>query len=434
MSNFITEKDNLQKQYLDVLSTTRSTLLKEYDLKKILFNETWYCLAEKKSILKSIIKTLVFTPCTLTSDICNKSILTFYSVLHRIDHDKYWELITDDLGDHDTITVDHSFNKNEILGRLSFKFLMKKFRWLLIFFKELKDIKPFISRLYLASQLADRKWLLTKIQQLDLHPKVVMCFFDSGKEESLIMQYFKKQGAVTVTNQHGQPVYLSNLYDRMNQSQILNFKCDYFLAKGAFTAEQFVNAGYGRHCIKLLGIVGKNTNGKKNNKFTRTFGVYLDYPGFPFAQESNKLLISMAEKISAKKHLKYFIKLHPSDDVRFYDFNKLSKNCIQIFDKKEPLKNTFDIADFSIIHASATYLDSYKYGLRALKLCTDINYPIADSIDCFNSSDELSEIIDDWYDSTELARNTIITNVLNKYETEWNPGKVKKLIHEMIQE
>lgn len=429
MCDLITEKDIKQGEYLDILKRTKSKLFSGYNLEQILFNETYYCFSfDEKEVKKQVLKGLISRPSLIDAKVRGKEILTFYTKPYRNDYEEYWQKILDDVGEHDEITMLTKFDNK--LRKLEFTSFFKKLNWYRILKKELKEIRNEKDRKYLSIQLVARRYTLNKIDKMNLFPKVVMCFFDSSPDESVVMQYFKKRGAVTVTNQHGQAVFRSWDYERVNQSQILNFKCDFYFAKGDMQKRQMEMAGVDGNKIKLVGIIGEHKQEIKNNK-TKVFGVYLDWSGFSFADKSNLILIKMAKVLAQKIGFKYFIKVHPGETLEKYK-TIVDENCIAVYGEKLKLTDTFDKAEFVIIHVSSTYVDAYFYGIRCFKFDTDIAYPIAFGGDCFSTIDEIIEKLAKWNMLSDKERKNYILKVRKMYDVGWKAGIIRKNIEEIM--
>lgn len=429
MGNQISEKDINQKEYLNLLGSCNLKFLKDYNISQILFNETFYCQCiDKRDVIKKALSSILCRPSLIECDIKNRDILTLYTKGDRTDYDFYWRLMLKDVGNHDEITI---LSKCGRLKRLDFLFLAKRIIWLLAFWRDLNIIKNRTHRLYLSSRLVARKWVLEKVKKMHLSPKIVMCFFDSSPDESLIMQYFKKEGAITVTNQHGQQPFRSFEYDRVNQSQILNVKCDYYLARGEFQKRQFELANkYTVQVVKIGDINGKRLDIKIQK--SSVFGVYLDTPGFEFSEESNPQLIEIANRISAVCGYNYFIKIHPTDYKDKYFYAKNYPHCIDIIGKEIMINDSFSMCDFAIAHASSSYIDAYVYGIRCFKFNTEINFPIANSNDLFSDEEEFVRKYHLWSEMSLEQRTEYINGIRREYDSGWKDGNIGNLLRKIL--
>lgn len=428
-SNYI-DKDKTHLKYLEQLNSIQSSLFDNMILKTILFNEAYYTLSVSlKSALVDVLKAVVLKPCLIDCKINGNQILTFYSKNYRSDHDGYWNKILEFTGNHDEITIESRF-----LGKFSkidIRTLLNKITWFLRAYNELKIIDFKKDRLYMAAQLVSRKWVYENIKKLRLTPKVVMCFFDSSPDENVIMQYFRNIGAITVTNQHGLCVFRTRNKGLVDQSQILNFKCDYFLAKGEMQRKQFINAGFSGNRIIKIGIVNAKPSDIAEHK-NGIFGVYLDSPTLYFSKDSNKKMIDIAKDVSKSTGYKYLIKTHPADKTSNYSID--DANCIGIYGKETLLTESFGLIDFSIVHASATYVDSYSYGIRCFKLETKEPFPIAVEEDCFSTSEDLERMIIEWINKQKVDKRLYIEFVRKQYDSGWKENNIFDFLTNLLKD
>lgn len=429
MNNLISEKDRKQKEYLDCIETIDSKLFLGLCLRQILFNETYYCQEiNGKQLIIKFLKMIFFSSISLKCELKQSDLLCVCTMNYRSDHDNYWSEIRKDAGSHDSILMDEKIEN--IWESFEIFSVFKKLRWYFVAKKELRGISSKKDRTYLSMQMVNRKCTLEKIKKLHLNPKAVMCFFDSSPDENVLMQYFKQQGAVTITNQHGQSLLRSFDYDRMNQSQLLNFKCDFYFAKGEMQKIQLIKAGVDSDKIKLIGCINTNHHEIVIHKLG-CFGVYLDCPTFPFAEESNQCLVYMAQRIASRTGMKYFLKLHPSEKEDKYN-TIADENCLAVYGKNVTLQETFEKADFCITHASATYVDVYQYGLRCFRLNTDILYPISTKEDEFQNEKEFVSKLKLWEQLDEGEQEMYIEKVRKLFDCGWKKGNVKRTIQECI--
>lgn len=435
MDRHVTDKDVLHKKYLDILSTVKSKILPGYDLGLVLYNEAWYAIEKRKSIYKELLKSMPIRPCSFDVKIIGQDLLTIATFLGRPDHDSYWNAICDDAGNHDNITLLYPKDAKSFIKNVDILGVSIRLHWFNLFFKELEGIKPFRNRVYLTLQLVKRKWVLSEIESMNLSHRLVMCFFDGNPDESLLMLYFKKNGAITVTNQHGQPLFRSFDYDRLNQSQILGFKCDCFLAKGEFTRRQFAAAGVDQERILLLGVVGDRNNHndlQTSRKSYPVIGLLLDSPTLPFSNEVNSKIISITQNVAHKLNGKFFIRIHPLDTADNYSYNVGDAHCLGIYDNRIPLDKLLLLCDVTVIHATASYLDSYKNRVRAFKYKSDVYFPIAKEEDEFKTEDELFALINSWIMEDSNTKEKYMDRVYSDYNSGWYPNKTQDILNQLI--
>lgn len=424
----ITEFDRKQEEYLSCLENIHLKLFPDMNVKQILFNETAYCLKTSvKGAIKKIIKTIFFKNYYIKKNINNKKILLLYTKNYRVDHDEYWEKIKNDILEYDYIEI-----LTQDLKKIDKRNIVKKICYFYILYKKLNVVNEWKDRIFLTCSLVDRKLVLDEIQIMELKPKITMCFSDNSPDENVLMQYFHQQGATTVTNQHGLCIFQSYEFDRLNQSQILNFKCDYYFSRGSKQQEQFILAGYNPEKIKVIGFIGTQMP-KIPIRKNEVLGIYLDCPTIPMSKKNNIKMIAYAKQIAKKIGWKYFIKCHPQDFPENYE-DVLDMNCLGIFGKEATLKDTFEKATICITHASATYVDGYIYGLRCLKMNSEIYYPIAVPEDEFNSLNQSIEKINDWIHTSDVEKGRYIQKVRNQYASPWKDGNINNELNIIINE
>lgn len=427
MYNPITPRDRRTTAYHKVLEGVHSALFPGMNVKQILFNECFFCQDRNtlKVFLKAVVKNLFFAHEKLAVDIKNSPVLCLYTKNYRSDHDGYWEKIKADVGPYDSITF-----LSKIPHRPDVMSMPRKLGWFMTAMGELSCIESIKDRVCLSAVMAARKWTLEEVKKLKLNPKVVMCYFDSGPDENVLMQYFKQQGAITVTNQHGLCTFKSHDYDVMNQSQILNFKSDYFLARSEKQREYFERAGFDGDKVIVVGYIG-NEEAKVRPRHTGVIGLLLDTPTMPLSQEAGATLIRYAEELSEKRGFRYIIKCHPSDDVRAYK-NKVSERCIGIYGKEINVQKALEMVDIGIVHASSSYVDAYEYGVRCLKYCSEAYFPIAVKEDEFSTCEELENILRQWNDTLDEEKEAWITEIRRKYAGRWEDGNIRRVIERLL--
>ncbi len=429
MYSEVTYEDVKHGQYLDVLGKVNSNLLNNYDIRQLLYTESGFCLKmSNHDVWMALIHNIIFPPNFLKTKLEGSDVVTCYTMNYRNDHDMYWNNILKDLGEHDELTILKRKGRIEKIAAFSLVQFIKRLNWFLSFLKDLGEINSKKDRRYLAMRLMLEKEVLCDIEKLALHPRVAMCFFDSAPYENLVMQYFKKIGAITVTNQHGQMVFRSYNYDRTNQSQILNFKCDFFLAKGDFMIRQFSKAGVDIKRIIPVGILGNKDNNIISEDKKNIIGIYLDTPALPKADINNLRLIEVVSKFAVNSSYHYFVKTHPSDDIKKYEYILKDKNCIALYGRDNIIAETFKVAKIAIVHASAVYVDSYFQNIRCFKLISDMKFPIAAKDDEVSTSEDLYKKINLWDKMNDKERLRYITMIQKDFDCGWNPGKIKKVI------
>lgn len=422
--------DKLQGEYLDILDEVIIEELQEYSLKQLLFNQTYYVLTKKRcEVLYTIISSFFFKRALLEDNICQSDILFFSERYVRQNYAVYWNQIINLFTKKDIIY----FNNLQLKKFYRYFDLISLPRKINKFFKFthcLKKINNVVHRGYLAAQLVWLYELHIQLLKLDISPKVAMCFFDSGFHENMLVQYLKNRGVTTITNQHGQPLFRSWKFDRMNQSQILNFKSDYFIAKGEFTKQQFVKAGYDEKSIIVLGGFEPESRENENDEEKKCFGIFLDCPYLPFAEKTNVQLLKIAKNISKEMQYKYVVKIHPTDKEERY--NSLINSQGKILKSNIALSEVFPNIDFGILSASAVYLDMLINKVKSYKMVSDIEYPLVqEELEQFHGENEFYEKYECWKNLTQIEKNNYLKKIRELYyEFDNFESKLIKFVYE----
>ncbi len=412
--------DRLHVQYLAALETANLRTLETYNLKHLLFNECYYAInTNASSLLKLMVKSLFFHISQYQCVISNQDILLFSTVFNRSDHDTYWERFKSIFDRVDSISV-----RNLAVSRsqLYLRGFAHKARTLVSIYRDLNCISIVKHKMYLATRILHALELKKKLVQLNASPKVFICFFDGELLANLAAQFYQKKGATTVTNQHGQQVFRSHSEDLLNQSQILNLTCDYFIARGQYEKDQFIKAGYEENRIKVLGSLNSNQDVIRKAS-SGEFGVFLDFPGFSFAHESNLELIRIAEKVSRITGNHYILKVHPYDNIKAYS-SITTSYCVESIQNARNLADIFLEMDFGILHASSVYADIIAYGKKAFRYDSGIYFPLTeDQNNTFSSANDLVAKLSRWGNKSQaeqqaemIAEQLYYNNTLNPRE------------------
>lgn len=407
--------DEIQGKYINILKSVNIYDFKDFDLVKLLFNDSWRAInSNYKSTARYILKAIMFPNIEMSIDYVGKfnDLLFITCPYNRRDHDNYWKEFKSLFYDFCDLTVKPKLRNKKIMPNV--KKMIYKINKFIKYFSALKQITPIKNRIYLATSLLILNELYEQIKNCELHPKVMVCFFDSGFYENLISQYYKSIGAITITLQHGQPIFRCWDKDRLNQSIILNFTNDYFIANGKFTLNQFVAAGVDLRRIKVLGSL-KHIHQKDLNVFHNKLGVFLDAPGYPFAQETNIRLIEIAEQFCKKYNYKYLLKIHPADKVENYK-QHIGTQCVEVLDKNSIMEDFADTIDFGILHASAIYIDLLANYTKSYKMRTDFEFPLVEmESDLFSSIDELDNKFTCWRDISNQDKTCYLNDLIKYY-------------------
>lgn len=434
----ITEKDILHKSYLDICENLTIKGLEEYNIKKLLFNETFYVQdLSWKSVIKNYIVTIMFDLNFRTQiDIEHKNdeLVLLSSKWNRKDHDDYWDKICSCFSENTRISfADRRNSWRDVFKYFSFPNMFRNIKSARTIKRSLKDIKNKKHRNFLVNKLLQMEKLDRILKETKLKPKVAMCFFDSGFYENLAMQFFKNRGAITVTNQHGQPVFKSWDYDRMNQSQILNFKCDYFLAKGEFSRKQFVKAGFDENRVIVIGSFNNVKGYQRSYDIRNAFCTFLNCVALPNAKELNDKLLKITVELSERLNSKFYIKLHPSDSIENYQTFK-HDNLLKIIERDMSIPEISEVIDFGLYNESAIFLDLLNNKTRAYRWDNGVFFPLVENNDdVFADSNDIEKKVNEWLEQPDSDKDDYFDRVSAYYNGNGNaPQNIKKFIDNLL--
>lgn len=396
-----------QLEYCELLSDVIVHLLPNIKINKVLFNETAYVFGYSyREIFRKIVYSIVSSnyQINMTGNDFNGNILVITRVYNREDHDSYWNSIKNTIGKYCEILI-RDKTKHDKLCSISIRRFIKNLWFFFKIFNDLNVIENRVHRAYFSCVLLEVYYVKKNILDGDYRPKVVIAFFDGYPIENMIMQYYNDLKIDTITNQHGFPVYNEKSDDLVNQSQIVNKTARYYLAKGPFTREQFIKAGYdSADVIEIGGFLDKKKYISKRNGL---FGVFLDAPGLDFSEETNIKLIKLATEISELLDLKFIVKVHPVDNrcVLYRQFLENSNG--KLWDALEKT-NVFDAIDFALIHASSIYMNLILYGVKTYKMITQYYFPLVEWEDeCINDANDFIYKYSTWKELDYDEQNEI---------------------------
>ena len=341
---------------------------------------------------------------------CDK-ILLYSQVYKRRDYFEYWNKVCNLFPDASRMDFFDLSLQNWYRCFRPHKFA-DKFLRLVRFAKALYEIENEIHRFYLGAQLVWMDEILRKIEKLNIDEKVSMCFFDGNVFESVAIIELKRRHIITLTNQHGQPVFRDRKRDRIGQGQIFNVKSDIYIAKGDFTKEQFIKANRLDVDVRVVGGFGEVREVKSCKK--KAFGVFLDCPTYSFAQMGNVEMINMSHEIKKKWGLKLFIKLHPQDNMKSY--RKYIEEDDIILEKQDSLVDICSNIDFAIINSSGIYVDLISLGIKTYRINRGEYFPLVTSEgDLFDNVEDFNEKYSDWEKKDILQKKSYLLELRNKY-------------------
>ena len=420
VNGVVTEKDILHKEYLDICNEIRIDGLEAYNIKQLLYNDVFFAQSVSwKEVIKTLLKTVLYDSARtlfLCIDRRNDDMVLVSSKWNRRDHDGYWKRICDEFEEYTRISLREEDYSVRTWLRISFlKNIAQNICDMKSIYKGLERIRNKKHRLYLVNRLMRIKRIHTLLVELDLSPKVATCFFDSGFFENVTMQFFKSRGTVTATNQHGQPLFKSHDYDRMNQSQILNFKCDYFLAKGEFTRKQFVEAGTDGNKVVVVGSFNKEKECIRSYHRRNAFCIFLNCIALPKAREANTKMLEIAKELSRRTDCKYYVKLHPSDSIEYYrDFS--DDKLIDMVGKEKTMSELAGEIDFGIFNESAIFLDMLDNKVKPFYWDSGVHFPLVEDKDSiFSDVSELQKKVVEWMEYSDFQKDSFFSDISGYY-------------------
>ncbi|WP_349408712.1 hypothetical protein [Pseudalkalibacillus sp. SCS-8] len=418
--------DLKHEEYLKILDNISLKELENINIRSILYNDIWFSFNMTYSfIIKQILSRLftIYFSISRKNGNSEKNLL-FTIIYNRQDHDAYWNIFKEVVGNYQEVKMIYNRGKRKI----NKNFIIDIAKFVKIFMV-LKHIRLFKSRLWFTLQILNAIKIKRFIENMNIKCNVLYTFYDGGFEGNILSQYFKIQGATTVTLQHGQCLYRDRTKDRINQSVILNFISDYCICKGDFAKRQFIKAGVSADRILPLGNLEclkesfkKDMNNQENNN--KLFCVFLDTPSYPFYEDSTEKLVNIANDFSKKYGYKYYLKPHPADNKMIFKKYINNSYCQKILEKNYTIDYIKHYVDFSIFHASAIYADMLLKKMKSYKLKTDVDFNIVlNERDLFENTNQLIDRVSNWgkLNLDEKEKYFEIQNHLYS-----NPNKVKE--------
>lgn len=418
------DKNKKHSEYLDLLKTVRLASFPEIDLSRALYLDSLYTLdLNRIKVIKALIRSLFFKVPELNVRTRNNPILMLTTVHARDDHDSYWNSIKDLFPVKDEMILDSRFTVKEYLANISLQGIPDRIRSYRGAYGALQVIKNKLHRGYLASKIITCEKYINEVKDQIKDTKAAIAFCDTFLFENVMIQFMHHKGITTITFQHGQPVFFGWDKDHLNQSQILNFSSDYYIAKGNYARMQFIKAGFDPKRIVVLGSMNKAVHKLSGSSSGNVFGVFTDCILYDFAVYTNRKLIEMAEEISGKMHMTYFIKVHPSDTS--FEYNRIiSHRCVGIYKQEYSNEELFGRIEFGLMSASAIYLDMLYANIKCYQMQTRISFPIVESRDDqFKTCEEFMSRFCAWKQLSTAEKERYFAKQQEEYGSCGNTGQ-----------
>lgn len=211
------DKDKMHGQMITILKKLTLENYDSYRWDTILFNDIGFSFDVRyRTIIKQLFKKLFTDYFSIIKHTHNdEDKLLFTIKYNRNDHDRYWEKFKHISKIENEISIGYTegwtrLNKKIQDDILAFKSL----------FLSLNEINILKSRIWLSIQVFSAKKIIKELEIINAKCKYIFMFYDGGFEGNIVSQFYKQQGATTITLQHGQCLYRDKNHDRINQSEI----------------------------------------------------------------------------------------------------------------------------------------------------------------------------------------------------------------------
>lgn len=293
------------------------------------------------------------------------------------------------------------------------------------------------NKLFLSAQLMMLKDFQSKLDKnIEFKQyKRMLIFQEHDTISSFIIQTAQKQKVKVLVPQHGSPMNRKEDFDQMFFE---GFLANYKLLWNKFTYEQFLKAGISENNLFIVGNT-KNLNIKYNrlpheNLFS-IFGVVLEWPLNINADENNKRLLLIAEKLSKKYNLTYIVKIHPVDNINKYEAILSDKYCKGFVDKNISMTEYGRNVIFSLAHVTGAIIDLIcDYRFVFIHKTKDINYPIeTDNIYQFTNYSQLDNNFNIWKNNYDYYKQEY-KKIVDKYYVKNAKELHDKVIYKILKE
>lgn len=189
-------------------------------------------------------------------------------------------------------------------------------------------------------------------------------FFDVLSIDNILVQMCNQRNYTTYTMQHG---IISGIHD------YVEYRCthaDYLLAWGEYTKWVALKYGIQESKIKVVGSMSRLNEGKDFVTHGNKYNCFLVCTNGVADQSSwnrNKEIIIMANQIAEKYHIKYYLKVHPYDNVNRYRHITKKQFCERIVGQSEKIEDMLKIVDFTLCGNSTTFCDSIYHMVPAFR-------------------------------------------------------------------
>lgn len=315
-----------------------------------------------RGYIKQLVKCLLFEYQVKRKGECDCILEYSLSYVKRRDYDGIRDFFLKIFPDFSYLSIDKVKSIKHIFSKVIFCFV----RWMRFLINGVKS--PFLC----AILVTEYKPLERKIIDVVCFDKIKLAtsFCDAKGEDNLFTQLANARGVKTVTLQHGQYRVLSEENEKADVEAYKNFISDYLLAWGEVTKREFIKGGISGERVLPVGAL-KSFSGAAiapKHKSKGVFGVVLCgeiYAG------TNMDMINLANKLAEKYGLKYFLRMHPKNNVKRY-LKYVNKDVLSEYSVNVKNEEYVEKVDFSIIHMTGVFVE--LLGLNSVLFVYDDKY------------------------------------------------------------
>lgn len=185
---------------------------------------------------------------------------------------------------------------------------------------------------------------------------LLISYYDSLIIESYLTALFKHNNITTCTLQHAQfNSWRENKF--INSGVEFRSSCsDYYIAWNQFSLDEAKKDGCNVKNYIKAGIIGYVGTEYKECSYPNNgvFGIALAHP---FFEAESLKMIEAANLLAEKRHLKYYLKLHPNYEEHYFD-DKVNKTYyLGNIKKGIPMLEYANMVDFTIVGSSSVFIE-----------------------------------------------------------------------------
>lgn len=314
-----------------------------------------------KSKIRVMVQWVLFDTVICQYSTQNADTLLIYSDerIKRADYQKIFENVKDTLC-ADTVIAE----KKNRAERRSFKEMLlrtqKAFQWMRQLWSCGIDIRNSLRVVTDIMRIYDMHRYLEASSFLHKKRDVIV-FCDIFPTDNISVQYFKQRRIPTMTLQHAAFTAPLKKPTNINDAGIeLTYSIsDYFLGWSLFTKNEAIRSGMKEQKFRIAGIpqfINHHAPDANENKHN-CFGVIL---GVKEYDDVNRNVVRIANEISEKYNLKYYLKYHPNFKGDEYA-PLVNDHCLGAFPSRE-ISQYIENVDFSILSITSMLIEFVYLG------------------------------------------------------------------------